>query len=174
MILTIFASTTACTVVGCAKSASATATKPLSGDVAGATGELDGRGRDEAGATMRSVVPQGFVPLAPQPLGVRRWSDVSAAAAAACNEVEMAVLRGVVNDTDATFTLTTLDSRAGTLIVRRVDEPTLVEPKAVVGNFDEDTTTASKLVAAFDRAMDAAAKRRQLEDYRVPSAVARP
>ena len=138
----------------------------MKGDVAGATGTLDGRGRRTAQQTMQSTVPDGFVALKPQPLGVRRWSDVEGAAATACDTVEMSVLEGDVDETTATFTLITLDSRPGRLVVKRVGEPKLVEATAVVGNFDEETETATKLVAAFEKAMDGAAKRRRLEDYR--------
>ncbi|MFO0873930.1 MAG: hypothetical protein U0575_08170 [Phycisphaerales bacterium] len=149
----------------CAPEQSAVATKPLPGDVAGATGSFDGASRAQMAGTMDEIVPPGFVPLTPAALGERRWPDVPAAVATACESVEMTTLSSRVDDSLAEFELITIDSRPGRMVVRRVDEPILIDATATVGNFQEDVETAKRLVAALNTAMDRAAKQRKLADY---------
>ena len=95
-----------------------------------------------------------------------RWSDVSQAVAAACNEagVEMTIVEKLELDWGYTFILKTVEDRPAQLIVRRLDNNQVYQATATVGRFKDDQKRADKLLAAFGQMMKAFGNKRSFEN----------
>lgn len=129
---------------------------------------LDGAAQGEVIAAMRDVAP-GHRPTrtavpAPAAEGGVRWSDVEAAAGAACSAIEAAVV-GKTGDADADeyrFRIRTIENWPGELVVRRVDPPAMYEATAWIGRFpDERVERRDALLRAFDARLRAFGMKRK-------------
>ena len=143
----------------------AKANHPMPGDLPGATTLLDDDGLENLRSAMRQSVPAGFQPVAPAPLGTRRWSDLSGAVASALLANGAAVLHETVGNDAATFTFKTTDGRRGSVQVVRVPQPTLVSVKVQVDAVVPAPELERAIADAVGTNLEAASKRRSLEDF---------
>jgi hypothetical protein len=101
-------------------------------------------------------------PPGPAPYGMR-WSDLPQALDAACEEVEMAVVRTTKHEWGIEFTLVTIEDYPGTLTVRNIGEPGIYEAQASIGLFGDHENQADALLAALHKSMMAFGKKRGFE-----------
>ena len=95
-----------------------------------------------------------------------RWSDVSLAAATACDEpgVELAIVSVDSSPDHQHFVLVSVDNRPAELIITRTHDARVYEATARVGWQGSETSRAAALLEAFDRAMNAFGRKRGFID----------
>jgi hypothetical protein len=105
-------------------------------------------------------------PPAPAPHG-KRWSDVPQAVAAACDDVEMAVVEMIEQEQGRVlrFRLLAAEGWPGEVVVRRLPPPDICEAEASIGRFPEKPARverADRLLAAIDRYLQTFGAKRAL------------
>jgi hypothetical protein len=98
-------------------------------------------------------------PPAPAPYGMR-WSDAPQAVAAACNDVEMAVVEMIEEEGGDVlrFRLLAVEGWPGEAVLRRLPPPHIYSAKASVGRFPDKPARrerAARLIEAIDRYLKA-------------------
>ncbi|MHC5001891.1 MAG: hypothetical protein ACYTJ0_02095 [Planctomycetota bacterium] len=99
---------------------------------------------------------------APAPRGIR-WEDLPAAVAAACGEVQMAVVRDEPVEGGLRFELRTVDDRPGELTVVATEAAPYYRAEATVGRFRDQDRWADALLAELDRQWRAFGRKKGLE-----------
>ena len=105
-------------------------------------------------------------PPAPAPHG-KRWSDVPQAVAAACNDVEMAVVDVIEGEGGDVlrFRLLAAEGWPGEVVVRRLPPPDIYAAEASIGRFPDKPARierAERLLEAIDRYLQAFGAKRAL------------
>lgn len=105
-------------------------------------------------------------PPATAPHGMR-WSDVPQAVAAACNDVEMAVVKMIDEEQGEVlrFRLLAAEGWPGEVVIRRLPPPNIYAAEASIGRFPDKPARverADRLVAAIDRHLRAFGAKRAL------------
>ncbi|MDY7109548.1 MAG: hypothetical protein SYC29_13010 [Planctomycetota bacterium] len=105
-------------------------------------------------------------PPAPAPHGIR-WSDAPAAVAAACNDVEMAVVEMTEEEGGDVlrFRLLAAEGWPGEVVLRRLPPPEVYSAEASIGRFPDKPARrarAERLLQAIDRYLEAFGAKRAL------------
>jgi hypothetical protein len=105
-------------------------------------------------------------PPAPAPHGMR-WSDAPRAVAAACNDLEMAVVEVVEEEGGDVlrFRLLAAEGWPGEVVLRRLPPPDICAAEASIGRFPDQPARverADRLLAAIDRHLKALGAKRAL------------
>jgi hypothetical protein len=110
--------------------------------------------------TFRSLA-EGHDPVNPPrtPAQGMAWEDVPAAVAAACDDIEAAVMSVDESEDQYLYTLRTVEDWPGELLVRRADDRRVYVAQAWIGLFPDDPARVARAEALLD------ALERQLRAY---------
>jgi hypothetical protein len=151
-------------LVGCAQPYAAATNRPMTDAEQSQRWLLNEAQQREVKAVMTTLAHdhQPIAPPQPAEYGVR-WSDVPMAAHYAAMEVEMAIVQRQRQDDQWRFTLRSANERPAVLIVQREQPPTVYSATATVGLFEDDVSSAAKLLEAFDVQMRAFGAKRAFD-----------